>query len=81
MFSVYCVPADLKMDKGIAPEFCHKYGKLEELQSQKRSVTEAALIQSVNRSVLYLITKQSFFIFYYGIGNTPTANNQTVSLA
>lgn len=57
----HCVSEDFKMSKGIAFKFRRKYGKINELRRQQKSLTEVASIKTENHYVFYLITKRSIW--------------------
>lgn len=57
----HCVSQDFQMNKGIALEFRRKFGQVEELSSQKKSVTEIASIISIETTIICLITKEHYW--------------------
>lgn len=57
----HCVSQDFRMDRGIALEFRRKFGQIEELSKQKKSVTEVASIKAEGRTIICLITKEYYW--------------------
>lgn len=55
----HCVSADLKMSRGIALQFRRRFGQIQELQQQQKSVEDVAYIQVEERMIFYLITKKT----------------------
>lgn len=69
----HCVSEDMKMGKGIALIFKEKYGSVDKLLEQKKTVGEVAYIKYENKFIFYLITKR----VYYG---KPTYKNLATAL-
>lgn len=57
----HCVSQDFQMDRGIALEFRRRFGQIDELCNQKKSVTEIASIVSQERTIICLITKEHYW--------------------
>ena len=57
----HCVSQDFQMNAGIALEFRRKFGQVEELKRQKKSVTEIASIIAHQRRIICLITKEHYW--------------------
>ncbi|KAK3912018.1 ADP-ribose glycohydrolase OARD1 [Frankliniella fusca] len=57
----HCVSSDLKMGAGIAVLFRRKFGRVEYLKNQEKSVGEVAYLRDGPRFIFYLITKQWFY--------------------
>ncbi|CAG0887714.1 unnamed protein product [Darwinula stevensoni] len=57
----HCISADIRMGKGIAAIFKKKFAGVSELQTQKKSVGEVAILKRGDRHVYYLITKAKYF--------------------
>lgn len=57
----HCTSQDFQMNQGIALEFRRKFGHIEELKNQKKSLTEIASIVSEGRTIVYLITKELYW--------------------
>jgi hypothetical protein len=49
------------MSQGIALSFRRKFGKIEELKSQQKQITEIAYLKSDNQFIFYLITKDKLW--------------------
>ncbi|XP_044751643.1 uncharacterized protein LOC123311642 [Coccinella septempunctata] len=58
---VHCVSQDFEMGKGIALIFKTRFGQVDELKSQNKTVGQVAYISDQNRRIYYLITKALFF--------------------
>lgn len=58
---VHCVSKDFQMSSGIALKFRDKFGQIDKLKSQNKSVGQVAYITHQNRRIYYLITKALFF--------------------
>jgi len=56
----HCVLQDFQMGKNLALEFRRRFGQIEELKKQKKSVTEVASIVAEERTIIYLITKKYY---------------------
>lgn len=57
----HCVSRDLHMGKGIAAIFKERFGQVESLLSQKKTVGKVACVTSEKRSVYYLVTKERYY--------------------
>lgn len=57
----HCVSQDLMMGKGIAKQFKRRFGRVEELKAQGRTVGGVSFLQERNRYLFYLITKERYF--------------------
>jgi len=57
----HCVSECLTMGKGIATEFKKRFGGVDELKSQKKTIGETAVLQRDERFIFYLITKQKYY--------------------
>lgn len=74
----HCVSADLKMSQGIALEFRRRFGQLERLKQQGKTLTEIAHIQDNQRCILYIINKEthsqkpSYESMFYSLKNLRT---------
>jgi len=55
---VHCVGEDLKMTKGIAVQFKHRFNGLHSLEQQKKRIGQVAYLKTEDRYIFYLITKQ-----------------------
>lgn len=53
-----CVSADFSMSRGIALQMRRKFGHVNKLRQEQKSVTEVAVIQLEQRTIFYLITKE-----------------------
>jgi len=53
-----CVSADFSMSRGIALQMRRKFGHVNQLRQEQKSVTEVAVIQLEQRTIFYLITKE-----------------------
>jgi len=69
----HCVSADLKMSRGTALQFRRRFGRIQQLRQQEKSVNDVKLLRIDRRTIFYLITKlyswqkptyQSIFIVY-----------------
>ena len=58
---VHCVSLDLKMSKGIASVFKHKFGNVPFLKAQVHSVGQVATLNFEGRFIFYMATKRHFF--------------------
>eukprot|EP00062_Callorhinchus_milii_P009464 gi/632953299/ref/XP_007892342.1/ PREDICTED: O-acetyl-ADP-ribose deacetylase 1 [Callorhinchus milii] len=54
----HCISQDCRMGAGIAALFRKRFGSIEELQEQKKTPGEVAVLQKNNRYIYYLITKE-----------------------
>ncbi|KAL4100717.1 hypothetical protein QTP88_020751 [Uroleucon formosanum] len=57
----HCTSQDFQMNQGIALEFRRKFGHIENLRNQKKSLTEIASIVSEGRTIVYLIIKEQYW--------------------
>ena len=57
----HCVSKDMRMGKGIAVNFKNRFGQIDELIRQHKSVGECAVIKSGNRYIYYLVTKTKYY--------------------
>jgi O-acetyl-ADP-ribose deacetylase (regulator of RNase III) len=55
---VHCVGEDLKMTKGIAVQFKHRFNGQRSLEQQKKRVGQVAYLKTEDRYIFHLITKQ-----------------------
>ncbi|KAE8742457.1 hypothetical protein FOCC_FOCC012012 [Frankliniella occidentalis] len=69
----HCVSSDMKMGAGIAVLFRQKFGCVENLKNQGKSVGEVAYLKDGPRYIFYLVTKQWFY-------NKPTEETLLSSL-
>lgn len=69
----HCVSQDFQMNKGIALEFRRRFGKIEELKNQNKSITEIANIIVEERTIICLITKEYYW-------QKPTYENVLLTL-
>lgn len=69
----HCVSQDFQMDRGIALEFRRRFGQVEELKDQNKSVTEVASTTPKERVIICLITKEYFW-------QKPTYENVLLTL-
>ena len=58
---VHCVSLDMKMSKGIAKVFKHKFGNVSFLKTQVHSVGQVATLNFEGRFIFYMATKRHFF--------------------
>ncbi len=58
---IHCVSSDLEMSKGIALTFRNKFGQIDELSKQNRTVGSAPYIIHNGKIIYYLITKESYW--------------------
>jgi len=49
------------MRKGIALQFKHKYGKVDQLKKQNKKIRELANLKIKRQFIIYLITKSRFY--------------------
>lgn len=54
----HCVARDFGMGKGIAKEFKSRFGRVEELKSQKVDIGQSAVLSQDGRFLYYLVTKE-----------------------
>jgi hypothetical protein len=54
----HCVSSDLKMSRGIARVFRHKFGNIDTLRKQDPSVGSLVFLFTGRRFVYYLVTKK-----------------------
>lgn len=57
----HCVSADFKMMKGISLQFRRKFGTVDKLRQLQKTAPDVALIETDNRTIFYLITKEHFW--------------------
>lgn len=57
----HCISEDVRMGKGIATAFKKKFGRVEEIRSQRQRPGGVAVLKCDNRFVYYLVTKQKYF--------------------
>ena len=57
---VHCVSLDMKMSKGIAKVFKHKFGNVPFLKAQVHSVGQVATLNYRGRFIFYMATKRHF---------------------
>ena len=55
----HCVGKDFSMGKGIATEFKKRFGMIDWLKNQNKAVGSSLLLQTQDRNIFYLITKES----------------------
>lgn len=53
----HCVSADLKMSRGIALQFRRRFGQIQQLRQQEKSLEDVILLRVEDRTIFYLITK------------------------
>ncbi|XP_041354139.1 ADP-ribose glycohydrolase OARD1-like isoform X2 [Gigantopelta aegis] len=56
----HCISEDIRMGKGIAVIFKNKFGGIQELKNQGKSVGSVAVLKRGQRYVYYLITKKKY---------------------
>lgn len=56
----HCVSRDMRMGKGIALEFKNIFGNVEYLKSQNIGVGGIAVLNTGNRFIYYLVTKEKY---------------------
>eukprot|EP00118_Oscarella_pearsei_P004180 m.17378 g.17378 ORF g.17378 m.17378 type:complete len:186 (+) comp27476_c0_seq1:691-1248(+) len=71
---VHCISEDVHMGKGIATLFKKKFGRVEEIRSQKTKPGGVAILKCDDRFVYYLVTKRRYF-------HKPTYESVLSSLA
>jgi len=54
----HCISADFNMSRGIALQMRRKFGQVDQLRKEQKSVTDVAVIQSEQRTIFYLLTKE-----------------------
>ena len=54
----HCVSADFSMSRGIALQMRRKFGHVNQLRQEQKSVTDVAVIPLEQRSIFYLLTKE-----------------------
>lgn len=64
----HCVSSDLAMSKGIGLTFRNKYGKVDELLKQDRSIGSTLFIIHNGKIIYYLIRKELYW-------HKPNINN------
>ncbi|XP_034247461.1 serine/arginine repetitive matrix protein 2-like [Thrips palmi] len=69
----HCVSSDMKMGAGIAIHFRSKFGRVDDLLSQNKTVGEVAVLKDSQRFIFYLVTKKRYF-------NKPTERTLQCSL-
>lgn len=69
----HCISSDLAMSKGIALTFRNKFGGIQELMKQNRSVGCAPFLVRNEKVIYYLITKEKYWL-------KPTIETLTLSL-
>ena len=72
----HCVSKDLHMGKGIAVQFKKRFGRVQELKSQKPTVGDVVFLKDNDRYIYYLVTKER----YYYKPTLATLKNSLINL-
>lgn len=54
---VHCVAEDLKMSRGIALQFRRRFGEIQHLIQEEKSINDVVFLRVEERTIFYLITK------------------------
>jgi hypothetical protein len=58
----HCVSADMAMSKGIALTFRNKFGRVDELIKQDKSIGSAPFLIYNSKLIYYLVTKEKYWM-------------------